>query len=61
MSNPDGSEGGETVIRGSRRPDGTYRKDVRVKSGYVPIEEQETFSSRASQVGQGPQPTEALP
>lgn len=45
------SEGGERVIQGSRRPDGTFRKDIRVKAGYVPIEEQATFSSRGSQVG----------
>lgn len=37
-----GDENAE-VIPGSRRPDGTYRKPVRVKKGYVPPEEQEKF------------------
>ncbi|KAK9825265.1 hypothetical protein WJX74_004533 [Apatococcus lobatus] len=48
------TEDGERVIRGSRRPDGTYRKDIRVKAGYVPLEEQATFSSRSSQFRNGP-------
>jgi hypothetical protein len=31
------NEKGQYVIRGSRRPDGTYRKDIVVKEGYVVI------------------------
>ncbi|KAK9864101.1 hypothetical protein WJX84_000928 [Apatococcus fuscideae] len=45
---------GERVIQGSRRPDGTYRKEVRVKAGYVPPDEQAAFTSRGSQFRNGP-------
>lgn len=27
---------GETLIKGSRRKDGTYRSDIKVKPGYIP-------------------------
>ena len=41
---------GERVIPGSRRPDGTYRKEVRVKAGYVPQDEQPVYQSRGALV-----------
>ena len=39
---------GERVIPGSRRPDGTFRKEVRVKAGYVPQDEQPVYQSRGA-------------
>ena len=41
---------GERVIQGSRRPDGTYRKDVKVRAGYVPQDEQPVYVPRAAVV-----------
>lgn len=41
---------GERVIQGSRRPDGTYRKDVRVRAGYVPQDEQPVYVPRGALV-----------
>ncbi|CEL99158.1 unnamed protein product [Vitrella brassicaformis CCMP3155] len=38
-------DGGERVIAASKRPDGTTRKEIRVREGYVPMEEQERFRS----------------
>ena len=33
------------VIPGSRRPDGTVRKPIRVRAGYVPPEEQKMYET----------------
>lgn len=44
------NQSGERVIVGSRRPDGTFRKDVRVRSGYVPQEEQKVYQSKGAMV-----------
>ena len=41
---------GERVIQGSRRPDGTYRKDVKVRAGYVPQDEQPVYVPRGAVV-----------
>lgn len=30
---------GERIIAPTRRPDGTYRKQIRIRPGYVPPEE----------------------
>lgn len=43
-------EDDERVIQGSRRPDGTYRKDVRVRAGYVPQDEQPVYVPKGALV-----------
>ncbi len=44
------SQDSERVIQGSRRPDGSYRKDVRVRAGYVPQDEQPVYVPRGALV-----------
>lgn len=36
---------GEKVLAGSRRPDGTLRKERRIRSGYTPQDEQPVYQS----------------
>ena len=38
-------EDGNEYIQGSRRPDGTFRKPIRVKPGYVPPDEVNSYKS----------------
>ena len=44
------NEEGERVVAASRRPDGTVRKERRVRSGYVPQDEQQVYVSRGAAV-----------
>lgn len=43
-------QAGERVIAASRRPDGTVRKERRVRAGYVPQDEQQVYVSRGAAV-----------
>jgi partner of Y14 and mago protein len=38
-------EGKPTIIPGSRRPDGTWRKEVKVRAGYIPQDEMSKYVS----------------
>ncbi|EFN53138.1 hypothetical protein CHLNCDRAFT_137518 [Chlorella variabilis] len=42
------SEAGERIIAQSKRPDGTVRKERRVRAGYVPQDEQQVYVSRGA-------------
>mmetsp|Transcript_8343 Transcript_8343/g.12437 ORF Transcript_8343/g.12437 Transcript_8343/m.12437 type:complete len:175 (-) Transcript_8343:199-723(-) len=44
------NEKGEWVIPSSKRPDGTWRKEIVLKEGYVPQDEVRTFQTRASKL-----------
>lgn len=42
------NEKGEKLIAASRRPDGSIRKAIKVRPGFIPLEERERFVSRAT-------------
>lgn len=39
------TDSGEKVLPGSRRPDGTVRKERKIRAGYVPQDEQPVYQS----------------
>jgi hypothetical protein len=51
------NENGEKVLAASRRPDGTLRKERRIRAGYTPQDEQPVYQSQGVMVrepGAGP-------
>lgn len=44
------NEEGARIVLGTRRADGTYRKEKKVRAGYVPPDEQVAYVSRGKQV-----------
>lgn len=45
------TDSGDKVLPGSRRPDGTIRKERRIRAGYVPQDEQPVYQSTGVLVG----------
>lgn len=52
---------GERIIAPTRRPDGTLRKAIRIRAGYVPQEEVAIYQSKGAQVSPRPAPPQSSP
>ncbi len=45
-----GKDAGERVIAPTRRPDGSLRKEIRIRAGYTPQDEVAIYQSKAALV-----------
>ena len=54
MDNVATNERGEKVLGPSRRPDGTLRKERRIRAGYTPQDELPAYVSPGQQVRRAP-------
>eukprot|EP01054_Gregarina_sp_Poly1_P002010 Gregarina_sp_Poly_1__2009@NODE_1527_length_3924_cov_82_479907_g1010_i0_p4_GENE_NODE_1527_length_3924_cov_82_479907_g1010_i0NODE_1527_length_3924_cov_82_479907_g1010_i0_p4_ORF_typecomplete_len197_score31_59Magobind/PF09282_10/2_6e13_NODE_1527_length_3924_cov_82_479907_g1010_i04721062 len=55
------NEKGEKLIAASRRADGSIRKPIKVRPGFMPLEERERFVSRGSAIRRGIEHSAAHP
>jgi partner of Y14 and mago protein len=53
LSQPVETEDGDRVLPGTRRHDGSVRKERRIRPGYTPQEEQPVYQSRGVLVRDG--------
>lgn len=52
---------GERIVGPTRRPDGTLRKPIRIRAGYVPQDEVAVYKSKASQLKKKIESLEIVP
>eukprot|EP01053_Blabericola_migrator_P003969 Blabericola_migrator_1__3968@NODE_21_length_22536_cov_99_458098_g18_i0_p13_GENE_NODE_21_length_22536_cov_99_458098_g18_i0NODE_21_length_22536_cov_99_458098_g18_i0_p13_ORF_typecomplete_len203_score29_71Magobind/PF09282_10/2_1e13bZIP_Maf/PF03131_17/0_0018Med9/PF07544_13/0_98_NODE_21_length_22536_cov_99_458098_g18_i059426550 len=55
------NEKGEKLIAASRRADGSIRKAIKVRPGFMPIEERERFVSRGTAIRRGIEEARLMP
>eukprot|EP01057_Protomagalhaensia_wolfi_P000940 Protomagalhaensia_wolfi_Nauph_80__939@NODE_1541_length_1480_cov_45_666898_g1196_i0_p1_GENE_NODE_1541_length_1480_cov_45_666898_g1196_i0NODE_1541_length_1480_cov_45_666898_g1196_i0_p1_ORF_typecomplete_len203_score45_92Magobind/PF09282_10/1e13bZIP_Maf/PF03131_17/0_58_NODE_1541_length_1480_cov_45_666898_g1196_i04191027 len=55
------NEKGEKLIAATRRPDGSIRKAIKVRPGFMPIEERERFVSRGTAIRRGIEEARVMP